>query len=391
MSAEISVYLQCEFCEQTASVREVNTFAYCDICKGSPWMTRYPAKSTWRKEEINEHDHSMWRYAQMLPELHKDSIVTLGEGWTPITSLEHLKGKYSLSHLWLKDEARNPTGSFKARGMSMAVSKAKDLGISTCIVPTAGNAGGALSAYCAKGGLNAIVVMPTHTPDAFKKECRLYGAQVIEVEGLINKCGAFVKDFRKHTPCFDMSTMREPYRLEGKKTLGYEIAEQFNWQLPDAILYPTGGGTGLIGMWKAFQEMRELGWVTSPMPKMIAVQAANCQPICDALTDDDGNEFARTYKGRPTIANGLAVPEPFAMRHILHIIKASKGTVVAVEENQIRSAVDEIARKEGLLICPEGGALLPALKQLIEARYLHKSDRILLLNTGSAYKYFDNL
>jgi threonine synthase len=237
-------FLQCSGCERTYSLDQLQTFADCEKCGKSPLLAHYDLLDGFSKQDINSQDRSMWRYGAMLPVYDPKNIVTLGEGWTPMLTADRLAAKYDLNELLIKDESANPTGSFKARGLSMAISKAKELGVDRCIVPTAGNAGGALSAYCAKAGMRAIVVMPRHTPAAFKKEVRYFGAELIEVDGLISDCAKKVAEIKSIIPYFDISTMKEPYRLEGKKTMGYEIAEQLNWKLPDVIFYPTGGGTG---------------------------------------------------------------------------------------------------------------------------------------------------
>ncbi len=331
----------------------------------------------------------MWRYREVLPVRDPVNIVSLGEGMTPILTPHHLRAKYALPGLLIKDESGNPTGSFKARGLSAAVSKAKEAGAHTCIVPTAGNAGGALAAYCAAAGMKAIVVMPRHTPQVFKDECRLYGADLVLVDGLISDCAKKVAELKQTIDCFDISTLKEPWRLEGKKTMGYEIAEQLNWELPDVILYPTGGGTGLIGMWKAFDEMERMGWVGSHRPRMIAVQAATCQPIVHTWHGAQPN--CRNYVGRPSIANGLAVPNPFAERMILQVLRDSQGLPIAVPDADMIDAVKVIARLEGLLIAPEGGALLVALRELLSQGLIGHEEKILLLNTGSGYKYLENI
>ena len=378
-------FLQCAGCDRTYDVNELQTYASCEKCGATPLLTHYHLNSGFAREDILDAERSMWRYQQMLPVLDKQHIVSLGEGWTPLLSANRLAERYELDHLYIKDESANPTGSFKARGMSMAISKAKELGVDRCIVPTAGNAGGAMSAYCAKAGMKAIVVMPRHTPEAFKTECKYFGAELIEVDGLISDCAKKVAEIKAATPCFDVSTMKEPYRLEGKKTMGYEIAEQQNWKLPDVILYPTGGGTGLIGMWKAFHEMKELGWIDGPFPRMIAVQSENCMPV--VLTWEGKITTSKDYKGRPTFANGLAVPKPFAEKLIQKVLFESKGTTLAVSDEEIKSAMKEIASLEGLLVCPEGAAMLPALKKLLASGEIDSNESVLLLNTGSAYKY----
>ncbi|MGE0770613.1 MAG: threonine synthase [Cyclobacteriaceae bacterium] len=382
-------HLRCAGCQLTLAAHERATFANCDRCGRSPWLAEYGFLSSFTRDRIDQTNRSMWRYGPMLPVFDPANVVSLGEGWTPILPLKKLGLQLALPQLFVKDESMNPTGSFKARGMSMAISKAKELGISTCIVPTAGNAGGALSAYCARAGMKAIVVMPRHTPTAFKDECRLLGAEVVEVEGLISDCAAKAGEIKDRMDAFDLSTMKEPYRLEGKKTMGYEIAEQFNWNLPDVILYPTGGGTGLIGMWKAFHEMIELGWIEEKLPRMYAVQAENCRPVVDVF--EGKIDSVKGYRGRATLANGLAVPNPFAEKLIMETLYESGGAALAVTDKEIKDAMIEMAEKEGMLICPEGAALLPALRRLVRAGTIDRDERVLLLNTGSAYKYLESL
>jgi len=341
------------------------------------------------KTELHNRIATMWRYREVLPVFEEENIISLGEGMTPILDCQRLRAKYELPNLFMKDESKNPTGSFKARGISAAISKAKEFGVHTCIVPTAGNAGGAMAAYCAAAGMKAIVAMPRHTPKVFKDECELYGAELILVDGLISDCAKKVAQLKQSIDCFDISTMKEPYRLEGKKTMGYEIAEQFNWALPDVILYPTGGGTGLIGMWKAFKEMQQMGWINGKLPRMFAVQAENCEPIVQTWKGMQPN--AKNYTGRPSLANGLAVPNPFAEDMILQVLRESKGLPLAVSDDAMIAAVKEIAREEGLLIAPEGGSLLTALLQLVQYGTIQRTEKILLLNTGSGYKYLENI
>ena len=381
-------HLQCSHCNKQYPPQEVTTYASCDQCDKNILVSVYDLGGI-TKESINQSDRSMWRYFPLLPVFDRMNIVSLGEGFTPILNLEKLGASIDLVNLFLKDESLNPTGSFKARGMSMAISKAKELGITQCIVPTAGNAGGAMSAYCAKAGVRAVVVMPEHTPDIFKKECLLYGAELILEKGLITDCAKRANEINKHNEYFDLSTLKEPYRLEGKKTMGYEIAEQFEWELPDVILYPTGGGTGLIGMWKAFHEMIEMGWIDSRLPKMIAVQAENCKPIVETWHGRQPN--AKEYKGTPTFANGLAVPNPFGEKMILRVLRETGGWPLAVTENEIVTAMKEMAKAEGLVVAPEGAALWAALKKMVVADEAMRDSKILMLNTGSGYKYLENL
>jgi threonine synthase len=378
--------LVCSQCEQPYSAFEIQSFSSC--CR-QPLAAQYNLAEVPDRTVLYNRPATMWRYKEVLPVLEEENIVSLGEGMTPILELKRLQAVYELPNLYLKDESKNPTGSFKARGLSAAVSKAKEFGVQTCIIPTAGNAGGALAAYCAKAGLKAIVVMPRHTPQVFKDECELYGAELILVDGLISDCAKKVAQLKESINCFDISTMKEPYRLEGKKTMGYEIAEQNNWTLPDVILYPTGGGTGLIGMWKAFKEMQQMGWIGDKLPRLYAIQAENCQPVVQTWKGLQPN--AKNYIGKPSLANGLAVPNPFAEDMMLKALRESKGQPLAVSDNAMVAAVKEIARKEGLIIAPEGGALWSALLQLVHDGIVQRAEKILLLNTGSGYKYLENI
>jgi threonine synthase len=382
-------HLQCSQCDKKYPAHEVISFASCDHCDKNILCSVYDHLDRMTPADIDLHERSMWRYFSMLPVFDRKNIVSLGEGFTPILRLERLANKLDLPHLSLKDESMNPTGSFKARGMSMAISKAKELGIRRCIVPTAGNAGGAMSAYCAKAGIEAMVVMPEHTPEIFKKECVLYGAELVLEKGLISDCARRVAAINKDNEYFDVSTLKEPYRLEGKKTMGYEIAEQCGWVLPDVILYPTGGGTGLIGMWKAFHEMTRMGWIQDRLPRFIAVQAENCMPIVE--TWNGRQENAKSYVGQATFANGLAVPNPFGEKMILKVLTETGGKPVAVSELEITNSMREIATQEGLLLAPEGAALLAALKKLLADNSVSRLETVLLLNTGSGYKYLENL
>jgi len=377
-------HLACSNCGRLYPVEQINTFATCENCVKAPLVAVYSTEGL-RKTCIDQNERSMWRYMPMLPVFDRRNIVSLGEGFTPILNLKNTADKLGLLTLMMKDESFNPTGSFKARGMSMAISKAKEFGIRKCIVPTAGNAGGAMAAYCAKAGIKAVVVMPSHTPHAFRHECEMFGAEVVLVDGLISDCAKKVREMNADGEYFDMSTMKEPYRLEGKKTMGYEIAEQLNWSLPDVIFYPTGGGTGLIGMWKAFDEMIEMGWIPERRPRMIAVQAENCQPIVE--TWNGSQPDASAYKGRPTLANGLAVPNPFAEKMILTALKESGGRPIAVSEQEIVKSQKEVGKNEGCFIAPEGAALFVALKQMVVSGEVRANEKILLLNTGSGYKY----
>ena len=378
-------HLECSNCRQWYDAYKPQTFASC--CN-KPLLVKYTSEGIPRSV-LKNRPANMWRYREMMPVLEDNNIVSLGEGMTPILHLQKTGEKYGLPQLLMKDESRNPTGSFKARGISAAISKAKEFGMDTCIIPTAGNAGGAMAAYCAVAGMRAIIVMPAHTPKIFMDECELYGAELILVDGLINDCARKVAEIKQHIDCFDVSTLKEPYRIEGKKTMGYEIAEQLNWELPEVILYPTGGGTGLIGMWKAFHEMIALGWIENRLPKMIAVQAENCQPLMQTWLGNQPN--AKTYMGKPSVANGLVVPNPFGEDLILQVLKQSGGLPITISDEAMTRGMKELAREEGLLVAPEGGALLQGVLNLIEKEVISRHEKIVLLNTGSGYKYLENI
>ncbi|MCW3088792.1 MAG: threonine synthase [Sediminibacterium sp.] len=372
--------LQCAACFRSYSFTELQTYAGC--CN-QPLLVKYdyPRLS---KKILADQPFNMWRYAPFLPVTDIANRVSLGEGWTPIHSLDKLADRLGLENVSLKDESTNPTGSFKARGLSVAISKAKELGIQHCIIPTAGNAGGALSAYAAKAGIKATVIMPSHTAQALKDECRLYGAELLLVDGLIDACGKKARQLAADTGALDMSTMKEPYRLEGKKTLGFEIAEQMEWRLPDVIIYPTGGGTGLIGMWKAFKEMQALGWIGGKLPRMVIVQAKNCDPMIQMF---EQSFVPETFSPQPSIAYGLAVPHPFAKDLIQEAVTESNGTAVSVSEDEMIAGIREVAATEGLLLSPEGSATFMGLKKLIEKDYVKEDETVLLFNTGAWYKY----
>ncbi|MCC2548024.1 threonine synthase [Hymenobacter sp. BT175] len=380
--------LQCSSCGKSYSAFVPQTIA---ACCGLPLLVRYDLHEPLSRASINPAEGSMWRYRELLPLLDDENRVSLGEGFTPLLTLGSLAARYDLRSVVLKDEGQNPTGSFKARGLSMAVSKAKELGAPGCIIPTAGNAGVALAAYCAKAGLPAVVAMPRHTPNAFKEECYWYGAEVQLIDGLINDCAAWVRQVNADRQLLDVSTLKEPYRIEGKKTMGYEIAEQLGWQLPDVILYPAGGGTGLIGIWKAFQEMKALGWLAPEvrLPRMVAVQAANCCPLIETYLGRQAN--SHHYVGMPTIANGLAVPRPLGEPLMLEVLHESQGTAVSITDDEMVDGMRELGRLEGLFVAPEGAAVWMAARKLLATGWLRADEQILLLNTGSGQKYLDNV
>lgn len=375
-------------CSKSGKIYDKNKLqTYSELNK--PLVAQYDLTEGLDREMLRNRAHTMWRYREVLPVEDDRNIVSLGEGMTPMFHLQKASQKLGFSQLYLKDEAYNPTGSFKARGLSMAISKAKELGVRKCVIPTAGNAGGAMSAYCAKAGLEAHVFMPVVTPEVFRKECEYFGAKVTLVDGNIRDCAMEIARIRKDD-WFDISTLKEPFRLEGKKTMGYEIAEQFNWELPDVIIYPTGGGTGLIGIWKAFDEMEQLGWIGSKRPRMVAVQTEACYPIIQAF--EAGQRTAEPFQNPDeTIANGLRVPAAFGDELILNALYESNGTAVAVSEQAMLEGLRDVARSEGILLAPEGGAVWAALKKLVSKNWIEPWERVVLLNTGSAYKYMENL
>ncbi len=329
----------------------------------------------------------MWKYTPALPVRYPMNIVSLQEGFTPLHRLTRLGDRLECDQLWLKDEGVNPTGTFKARGLSCAISMCKELGIIKIAIPTAGNAGGALAAYAAQAGIEAHVFMPRDVPEANFIEAKAFGAHVTLVDGLISDCAKRVADGKTTEGWFDLSTLKEPYRIEGKKTMGFEAAEQFFWDLPDAIFYPTGGGVGMIGMWKAFEELEQLGWIGSKRPKMIAVQAEGCAPIVRAF--EKNAEFGEFWQDASTIAAGLRVPKALGDFLVLRAVRESGGTAIAVSDTEIMKGCESLAASEGIFVAPEGGACIAALKKLRESKFLRKNDNILIYNTGSGYKYVD--
>ena len=338
------------------------------------------------RETIVHRPPGIWRWRELLPVEHESSIVTLGEGSTPLLACPRLAEKLKQKNLWIKDDSQLPTGSFKSRGQAVAVSMAKEFGIRRVAIPTAGNAGGAMAAYAARAGMEAYVFMPEDTPAINQFEAVLAGAKVFLVNGLITDCGKIVRDGKEPMGWFDISTLKEPYRIEGKKTMGLELAEQFDWKLPDVILYPTGGGTGLIGMWKAFHELKALGWLESDnMPRMVSVQSEGCAPITRAF--EAGERFAKMFEGADTIASGIRVPAAVGDFMILDAVRESNGTAVAVEEGRIREWMQLVGRNEGILICPESAACVGAIELLQKRGWLKPEDRVVVYNCGAAQKY----
>ena len=338
------------------------------------------------RDELSQRLPGMWRWKELLPVYDRDHIIYLGEGDTPLLPLKRLGKSLGLNNLFVKDESLNPTGSFKARGLAAAISKAKELGITKVIIPTAGNAGGAMAAYAARGGLDAFIFMPKDTPIANIEESRIAGATVILIDGLISEAAGMAGEKARSEGWFDVSTFKEPYRAEGKKVMGYELAEAFNWELPDVIIYPTGGGTGLVGMWKAFNELESLGWLEkNKRPRMVAVQADGCAPVIKAF--QSGSDFCDFWINAQTIASGLRVPKSFADQIILSDLRESNGSAVAVNDQEILKAQKKLAEKEGIFAAPEGAATLAGLELLISRNWIHPDEKIVIFNTGTGLKY----
>lgn len=381
-------HLECANCGLRHEARILQNL--CTEC-GKPLLVRYDlakASKTLTKASLLEREPSLWRYREVLPVEDADNIVSLGEGFTPLLEARRLADTLPVKlNVFIKDEGQNPTQSFKARGMTAAISMAKELGVKKVAVPSAGNAAGAMAAYAARAGMEANIFMPADTPRANVVECRQTGANVTLIDGLITDCGKIVAERKGAEGWFDVSTLKEPYRVEGKKTMGYELAEKFGWTLPDVILYPTGGGTGLIGMWKAFDEMEQMGWIGSKRPRMISVQSATCAPIVRAF--HAGERFAAEFENASTVASGLRVPKAIGDFLIIDAIRASGGTAVAVTDEELIAAVGEIGAAEGIFAAPEGAACLPALRKLIADGALEQGETVVLFNTGAGVKYLE--
>jgi threonine synthase len=353
---------------------------------GKPLLVRYDlaaAARTLTRESLAEREPGMWKWRELLP--HEGEPISLGEMETPVVPLPEIAGREGASTLLVKDEGRLPTGSFKARGLAMAVTMARELGIHRIAMPTNGNAGAALAAYGARAGIETIVICPAETPEINVTETAAYGARVYVADGQIDECGALVGKGAAEGLWFDCSTLKEPYRLEGKKVMGLELAEQLRWELPDAIFYPTGGGTGLIGMWKAFDELEAVGLIGSKRPRMYAVQAEGCAPIVRAF--DKGDEFAERWEHAATVATGIRVPKAVGDFLILRAVRESGGAAIAVSEEAILQAVADAAHEDGFLLCPEGGAVLAAWRQALARGLVGKDERVLLFNCANGNKY----
>jgi threonine synthase len=378
----------CPRCQKDFALSQLLNLCPC----GSPLLVRYDlvnARAQFTPSLLSGRIASLWRYREVLPLQDDANWVSLGEGLTPLLEAKALAREVGVKRVWIKDEAQNPTGSFKDRGLCLAITMAKELGVKKVAIPSAGNAGGSLSAYAARAGIEAHVFMPRDTPIANQIEAQQYGAKLTLVDGLINDCGRMVAEQKSTEGWFDLSTLKEPYRVEGKKTMGYEIAEQLNWNLPDVIIYPTGGGTGLIGMWKAFQEMEELGWIGSKRPRMVSVQASGCAPIVRAF--DTGQESAEPWRNAQTIASGLRVPTAVADFLMLRALRESSGTALSVSDDAMLAEIPRVGRAEGIFFCPEGAACVAALRRLAENRWIKSDDEVVIFNTASGLKYLDVL
>ncbi len=379
-------HLECSVCGKKREAGKIHNLCAC----GGPLLVLYDlgkAKATWSREAVAKGPCSMWRYAPVLPVRDASHIVSLGEGMTPIARTTRLGGRLGAKDLWVKDEGINPTGSFKARGLACAVSMCVELGIRKVAIPSAGNAASAMAAYAAAAGIEAYIFMPRDVPQSNYIECKAFGANVTLVDGLISDCGRMVAERKDAEGWFDVSTLKEPYRIEGKKTMGYEVAEQLGWTLPDAIFYPAGGGVGLIGMWKAFGEMEALGWISSKRPKMIAVQPEGCQPVVRAF--ERGESKSQFWDNAHTVAAGLRVPKPLGDVLMLDAIRKSGGTAIAVSDEELMDASLELGVDEGIFAAPEGGACVAALKKLLANGFLKSEERIVLYNTGAGLKYLE--
>ena len=380
------VELECSACGKKYDANVEQHLCSC----GKPLLARYDLKraaATLTLENLKSRPRTLWRYLEVLP---NDPPVTLGEGMTALVHTERLGaaircGNGSLQRLYVKDEGLNPTGSFKARGMTAAVSRAKQLGARALAAPTAGNAGGALAAYAAAAGLPSVIVMPADTPSANIMECQAFGAQVVKLNGLISDCGKYVAERKDKEGWYDVSTLKEPYRVEGKKTMGYELWEQFGGKLPDVILYPTGGGVGLIGMCKAFDEMQAMGWIGTERPRMVAGQAEGCAPIVRAWEARQAS--AQFFANAATIASGLRVPGPLGDLLILSMLRQTDGTAIAVSDEEMLHAGRELASLEGIFAAPEGAATVIAVRKLAAAGWVKPEEKVVLFNTGTGYKY----
>jgi threonine synthase len=379
-------HLECPRCNRTYNADVLQNLCDC----GSPLFPRYDLKEVSQfvsREDFGYRVHSLWRFRELLPVRNLQNVVTLFEGFTPLISVDRVGSEIGVRKLILKDESLNPTGSFKARGLSVAISRAKELGVTEVCLPTAGNAGGAAAAYASRAGMKCHVFMPRDTPKTFVEECSVLGADLRLVDGTIADAGRSMQPEKNEKGWFDLSTLKEPYRVEGKKTMMYEIAQSLGWDLPDVIVFPTGGGTGIVGAWKAFKELTELGWLNkAKVPRLVAVQTAGCAPIVRAW--EQGKESAEEWKNPKTSAWGLRVPKAVADFLILQAIRESGGVAVAVSEKEIAEAVGQVGAKEGMYIAPEAAAGVAGIRELRKRDLVGNEETVILINTGCGIKYF---
>jgi threonine synthase len=379
-------HLECSLCGKTRPAGQPHNLCEC----GGPLLVRYDlekARQSWSRDWIASGPSSMWRYTPVLPVSKPASVISLGEGMTPLIRAQRLGDRLGAADVWVKDEGVNPTGSCKARGLSCAVSMCHELGIARLAIPSSGNAASAMAAYAAAAGMEAHIFLPRDVAQSNYIECRAFGARVTLVDGLIGDCGRMVAERKDAEGWFDVSTLQEPYRIEGKKTMGYELAEQFRWQLPDAVFYPAGGGVGLIGMWKAFEEMEALGWIAGRRPKMIVVQAAGCAPVVRAFEGGEGR--AELWRNARTVASGLRVPQPLGDVLMLDAVRRSGGTAIAVSDEEMLEAGLDLGATEGIFAAPEGAACVAAFAKLLASGFLKPEERIVLFNTGAGLKYLE--
>ncbi|NDI35309.1 threonine synthase [Chengkuizengella sediminis] len=377
-------HLECPKCNKTYSVDEVNQLCEC----GTPLLVKYDLqklKTQWRKADLLTREPSLWRYRELLPVKSDENIVSLGEGMTPLIPLKNLGEKVGIPNLLLKDEGTIPSGCFKARGAAVGISKAKELGVKSLAMPTNGNAGGAWSLYAARAGIEANIVMPIKAPKITRSETSIAGAKLYLVDGLISDAGKIVGRAVQKNSFYDASTLKEPYRIEGKKTMGLEIAEQLGWEVPDVILYPTGGGVGIIGIYKGLKELKEIGWIGEKMPRLVAVQATGCAPIVKAW--EENKKESVMWEDADTLAFGINVPKAIGDFLVLESIYETDGCAIAIDDETIVKCQEEIASIEGLFVCPEGAANLAAAKKLKEQNWIKEDEKVVLLNTGAGIKY----
>ncbi|WP_307302619.1 MULTISPECIES: threonine synthase [unclassified Paenibacillus] len=381
-------HLECPVCDTTYDANKIQQLCTC----GSPLLVRYDlerVRNEVKRSAIRERNPDLWRYHELLPVQHEDHVITLGEGMTPLLPMPKLGERYGLTHLYMKDESLIPTGSFKARGAAVGISKAKELGVQQFAMPTNGNAGAAWALYAARAGIKATIVMPQDAPSITRTEVSLSGAELFLVNGLISDAGKMVAEKVKHDQIYDASTLKEPYRIEGKKTMGLEIAEQLGWAMPDVILYPTGGGVGLIGIYKALQELKEIGWLAGKLPRLVAVQAEGCAPIVKAW--EEKKERSEFWEQSTTVAFGINVPKALGDFLVLRALYETDGMAIAISDQELLEEQQHIAEYEGAFVCPEGAATFAAAKRLASQGWIGRDESVVVLNTGAGIKYPDTV